>query len=113
MRITQDTPTETRKHARRIRFEGRPAEPIPTSYTPHKGKRWVPDYAHAEWDHGKPIKKITLRGQILKLDGTPGRNRADAIFVTPSNTALRGVHPDAPAWLLELFADSPHTTPNK
>lgn len=114
MRITTDTPAETRKHARRVAFEGRPAEPFVTQYSAYKGKHWIPDHAHASWDHGQPITKISLRGHLLKRDGTPSESRADSTYVTPANKIYGTGHrlyPDAPAWLLDLFADSPHTTP--
>lgn len=106
---TKDTHRESHTHTRSINFEGHEPEAY-TGYT-HKGKQWIPSHAWAEWSHGQPIEQITVTGHILKKDGTPGAQRGDQRYATPaSRTWDTKYGRKAPDWLLELFADSQHTT---
>ena len=110
MNIIENKLTETHYHQRRIEFDG--AEPEAYESYTHKGKQWVPDTAHARWTHGRPIEQITLHGYILKKDGTPGVNRGEIRYATPDSRGWDSQwDSNAPQWLLELFADSPHTAP--
>jgi hypothetical protein len=109
MNITRDSPREVHTHSRSIDFEGREPEAY-NGYT-HHGKLWIPTHAYAEWRHGQPIEQISVNGNILKKDGTPGQNRGTQRYCTPAHQSWDTKYGhNAPAWLLELFADSAHTT---
>lgn len=109
MNITKDTFREVHTHTRGIHFEGREPELV-TGYS-FRGKQWIPEYAEASWKHGDAIKTITMWGQVLKKDGTPGANKVEATYATPAHNGWDSRwNTNAPEWLLELFADSPHTT---
>lgn len=110
MNITKDGLIETHVHSRSIAFEGREPE-LYTGYT-HKGKQWIPSHAYAEWRHGKAIEQINVSGPLLKKDGTRSVNTGRQRYCTPAHMNWGTKYGrNAPAWLLELFADSPLTTP--
>lgn len=113
MRVTDNVLIETHMHSRTINFEGAQAEPFePYLGYRGKGKQWVPNRAFAKWVHGRPIQRITVSGYLVKQDGTPGKNRGDTSYDTPaSNAWSTRWGTNAPQWLLDLFADSPHTSP--
>lgn len=113
MKITKDTTEETRYYRRGIELEEVEPQTVASgfSHISHKGKSFLPDYAFARWDHGQPIEKISLRGHVLRKDGTPGRDRVDVDYITPADH-LHGKgfgYPEAPNWLLVMFEDSPNT----
>jgi hypothetical protein len=108
MNVVDSTIEETHYYRRGIELEG--AEPQDVRGYTHQGKKFLPDYAYARWEHGEPVKRISLRGHVLKKDGTPGKDRTDVSYETPASKLCGvGGYPSAPQWLLELFADSPHT----
>jgi hypothetical protein len=109
LKIIENRLVETHEHRRGIGFEG--AEPEPYDGYTHKGKMWLPDFAFAQWVHGKPIEEISLRGSILKQDGTPSQHRGDITYQTVDYRWFSSRSRLAPQWLLDLFADSPHTSP--
>lgn len=111
MSITHDGSTETHWHARTIEFDG--ADPLVITGYSHTGKTWVPDSAHARWDHGKAIERINVSGNILKKDGTPGQLRYSQALNTPAHINWgKPYGKPAPAWLLELFGiEVPGTDP--
>lgn len=105
---TEDKCIETHYYQRRIEFDGAAVESV-TGYS-HKGKQWIPDTAHARWQHGAPITEIAVYGAILKKDGTIGQQRTEARYVTPAHNGWgTRWNTNAPEWLTELFADSNHT----
>lgn len=108
VQVTNKAAVEIHEHRLGISFEGAAPE-LYGGYT-HKGKKWLPDFAFAKWQHGQPITEISLRGYILKQDGTPSQNRGDITYLTPGHpNAGKGFRPTAPQWLLDLFADAPYT----
>jgi hypothetical protein len=111
MNITRDSAREVHTHSRSIAFEGH--EPEEYNGFSHNGKLWIPAQAYAEWQHGKPIQQITVQGNILKKDGTPGQSRGRQRYATPASRSWdTPFGTNAPEWLLELFADSVHTAPS-
>lgn len=111
MKITKDKPHTTHVHKRTIEFEG--AEPIllERRYS-HGGKEFLPDGATAQWNHGEPIKRIVLEGGVLNKARTTGKLRTTVNYVTPDSKSWDSAYTiNAPQWLLDLFADSSHTTP--
>lgn len=111
VQITDDELYTVHYHTRTIEFEGAAPILLERRYS-HGGQTFVPDRAFAKWQHGHPFDQIKVAGFVLKKDGTPSKNRADLSYLTPANRLYQKFdHPSAPEWLLELFADSPHTTP--
>ena len=110
MNTTHDGTEETHFYVRRIDIEG--ATPLEVTGYGHRGKQWVPDHLTARWNHGEPITRINARGHVLKKDGTPGIARTSQGYATPASKGWDTPHYiNAPEWLLALFGDSPHTTP--
>ena len=108
MTITEDRLSETHFHTRTLRLVHMDA--LPTAGWSYKGKQYVPEWAVAQWKHGEPIKSIKVSGSVLKKDGTPGENSTSIEYTTPDHKGWR-LDGEAPQWLLDLFADSPYTTP--
>jgi hypothetical protein len=105
---TEDSLAEVHTYTRRIRFDGAEATAI-TGYS-HRGKHFIPDFAIAKWEYGKPIHRIDVIGNVLKKDGTPGQNRAEVRYETPASISWNTPFgTNAPEWLIELFADSKPT----
>ena len=113
MNITENRLVETHYYQRSISIENVAPILLERQYS-HGGKEFLPDIAHARWNHGEPIKHITLGGYVLKKDRTTGQSRAKMDYITPEHK-MWARHSDyytpAPEWLLDLFADSPNTTP--
>jgi len=98
-------------HQRTIAFENVAPILLERRYS-HGGKEFLPDRAFAKWQHGKPIAQINVSGYVLKKDRSTGQQRASLDYLTPANRLYEKYdYPSAPEWLLELFADSPHTAP--
>ena len=111
MDITEDKLIETHNYARHIDIEGVAPILLERRYS-HGGKEFLPDCATAKWSHGEPIRRITLSGYVLKKDRTTGQQRTEMNYDTPASPSWGKSYGDnAPQWLLDLFADSPHTTP--
>jgi hypothetical protein len=108
MKVTQNKLVEIHQYRRGVEFEG--AAPEVYHGDTHRGKRWIPDYAYAQWNHGEPIEEISVRGAILKQDGTPGQHRGDITYYTPACAWWARSFRRAPQWVLDLFADSPNAS---
>jgi hypothetical protein len=111
LQVTEDELCTVHYHTRTIDFGNAAPILLDRRYS-HGGKEFLPDRAFAKWTHGGAIDQIKVSGYVLKKDRTTGQQRATLDYITPAHHAwgTRFATP-APDWLLELFADSPHTTP--
>lgn len=103
--VADDSTTEIRYYIRNIELQDVAPILLERNYS-HGGKEFLPDSASARWNHGDPIKDISVGGYVLKRDRTTGQQRTTIDYVTPASIGWNTKwNTNAPEWLLELFAD--------
>jgi hypothetical protein len=109
MEVVEVRDQEVHNHSRYVYVADAPV--LDTHGFSHKEKQFRPNHFAARWDHGQPIKTIRVSGWLLKKDGTEGRVKVSLEFATPYGLATNSASWRilAPDWMLELFADAPHT----
>ena len=87
-------------HVMQFRVEGAPI--VKANGYVNEGKEMMAGSLSSNFRHGDGPNIVTVHGKVLKKDGVPGKNVAEATFYLRQPTW--NTKTKAPDWIAELFA---------